>query len=433
MAQHLVNGTPGLRASVVTHRQWGKDTTGMHFTCCAAHKRVGNYWHLLPQYNQCRKSIWDSINPDTGLLRIDEAFPKELRAATNETEMKIDFHSGSTYQLVGSDSFHGLVGAMPIGIIFSEWSRANPMAWAYLSPMLEKNGGWAMFLSTPYGRNHMQQIYEYAKNTPGWFAGLYPADKTPVYTPQQLENIKNQYIALFGREEGMAMFLQEYFGSFEGAVLGSYYSRQMSKARADGRITKVPWNPGLEVFTYWDLGLDDSMTLWFIQHVGKSHHVIDYLEDTGMGLEHYAKEMAKKPYKYGGNVMPHDANQREMTNGEIAKSRKDVAESLGIKPIEVVQRAQNMELVINVQIPAVRNVLESCWFDAEKCAVGIAALENYHAKYDEDKKVLTKRPDHDRNSHGADAFRTFAVGYAERVPATEDLSVSEIMRRAAGR
>jgi phage terminase large subunit len=418
--------TPGARAVEVAHRQWGKDTLGMHFIACAAHLRVGNYWHMLPKSEQARTAIWTAINPDTGILRIDEAFPLEIRKQTYQSEMKIILNCGSSYQLVGSDNYNNLVSSMPIGIWASEWALANPLAWAYLDPMIEKNKGWIAFVSTSRGRNHLKTLYDFACIDDDWFADMKKASETEVFAPEQLKKIERDTIGQFGSDMGKAIFLQEYECSFEGAVLGSYYSQQMAAARAEKRITVVPWQPNTEVNTYWDLGLDDSMTIWFIQHIGKSHHVIDYEEGTGLGLEWYAKKMKERPYVYGNNYMPHDADQREMTNSEIALSRREVAENLGIKPIIVIPRAQNMDVIVNVHIPAVRNILPSCWFDEKKCALGINSLENYHAKYDEVKKVLTRRPEHDHNSHGADAFRTFAVGYEPA--AVKDKSVTEMMR-----
>lgn len=413
MWEYLENG--GKRAVEVAHRQWGKDTVGMHYTCVAAHQRKGNYWHMLPKGEQCRTAIWSAINPDTGILRIDEAFPKELRKSTNNTEMKIDLKVGSTYQLVGSDNFDRRVGAMPIGIMLSEWALANPMAWAFLGPILEKNGGWALFISTSRGRNHLQTLYNFAKSEPGWFAELTTADDTLVFEQSQLDSIRRGYHANFQEETGEALFQQEYYCSFEGAVLGSYYGKQMGKAKKDGRVSKVPYQPSSEVVTYWDIGVDDSTSIWFIQHIGKSHHVIDYYENTGMGMDHYATILKEKGYNYSDHLMPHDADSKEMTSGEFAKSPREMAEECGIKPVDVVPRAQNMELIVKVHIPAVRNILASCWFDEEKCARGIMGLENYHAHYDDKKKVLSNRPEHDHNSHPADAFRTFGVGYQTKI------------------
>lgn len=404
----------GRRGVVVGHRRWGKDDVSLHFTATQALQRPANYWHMLPQYKQARKVIWDAVNPRTGKKRIDEAFPEAIRKRTNTQEMLIEFVNGAVWQLVGSDNYNAYVGSPPAGIVFSEWSIANPMAWGFISPILEENAGWAIFIYTSRGNNHGRSTYDLATATHGWFAQKIPATKTGVFTAEQLEKIKAEMISLYGFELGTAMFNQEYLCSWDGAVLGAYLSRQISEAREQGRICKLPHDPGQEVDTFWDLGVDDSMSIWFMQRAGKSFHFIDYYEATGYGLEHYAKILKEKGYTYGNHYMPHDAKQREMTSGEIAKSRKEVAEALGIKPVITAKRARNMDIIINVHIPAMRNIIPSCWFDAAKCSQGLSCLENYSAEYDEAKKILGNRPRHDWASHGADAFRTFAVGYADQ-------------------
>lgn len=406
---YLENG--GKRAVQVAHRRWGKDEVALHYTCISAFKRVGNYWHMLPQINQARKVVWNAINPNTGRRRIDDIFPDKICIWKHEQEMAVKLKNGSIWQLVGSDNYNTIVGAPPVGIVFSEWAIANPMAWPYLSPILLENKGWALFIYTARPTKHAIDTYNFSKQNHAWFGNLQTVDDTKVFEKKDLEEEKIQLMKLHGDEFGEAMFLQEYYCSFTGAVLGAYFSKQIIQARNEGRITKVPWTPAIEVDTFWDLGIDDSMTIWFMQPIGKSYNFIDYYEASGFGLEHYAKLLKSKPYVYGNHWMPHDAAEREMTNSEVAKSRKQVAEDLGIRPIQIVPRARNMDVVIQVHIPAVRNILSQCWFDEIKCAGGISALENYKAEYDEDKKKLDNRPVHDWATHGADAFRTFAVGY----------------------
>jgi phage terminase large subunit len=401
----------GKRAVEVAHRRFGKDDVGLHFTATQAMQVVGNYWHMLPQYSQARKVVWTAINPATGKRRIDEAFPPEIRRKKNEQEMMIELRSGSVWQLVGSDNYNSIVGAPPIGIVMSEWALANPMAWAYLAPILEANNGWVLFIYTSRGNNHGRTTYEHALQDAEWYAERLSARDTDVFSPKQLDKIEKEYIHIFGDELGRAIFEQEYLCSWEGAVFGAYFSRQMRQASEENRITTVPYQPTHEVDTFWDLGVDDSMAIWFMQPSGKAFHFIDYYENTGYGLEHYAHILKDKGYNYGNHYMPHDANIREMTSSEIARTRKQVAEQLGIRPIEVVSRVRNMDTLINVHIPACRNVLSRCWFDKEKCKIGISALENYRAEYDEEKKILSNKPLHNWSSHGSDAFRTFAVGY----------------------
>lgn len=418
----LENG--GLRAVEVAHRRWGKDEISLHMTATKMVERVGNYWHMLPQFNQCRKAIWEAVNPRTGKKRVDEVFPEEIRKATRNTDMYIELMNGASWQLVGSDNYNALVGSPPVGIVFSEYALSDPQCWGYLSPILEENGGWAAFISTSRGNNHLKKLLDYARITPGWFAQVLTADDTPVFTKQRLLEIRAEMVGTFGQELGEAMFEQEYMCSFQGAVLGAYYGKQMALARKEGRITRVPHETGLEVYTFWDLGVDDSMTIWFMQFVGRETRVIDYYENSGMGLAHYAKILKgqevgpdrsdhRKHYLYGDHYMPHDAKVREMSAGEHAKKRIEVAEDLGIKPIIVVTRPRNSDAVMT-GIEAARNCIGSCYFDEVRCSQGISALEGYKSEYDEEKKVMKNTPLHDWTSHGADAFRTYAVGYAPK-------------------
>lgn len=411
----------GKRAVECAHRRWGKDDVSLHFTACAAMQQVGNYWHMLPEYNQARKVIWDAVNPKTGKRRIDEAFPESIRAATRKHDMQIELISGSVWQLLGSDNYNRYVGSPPRGIIFSEWSLANPMCWPYIMPILEENGGWAIWIYTMRGNNHGAQLLNFALNQPNWFAQKLTVDDTPVFKPDQLERIKAELISIHGAEHGEALFMQEYYCSTDAAVLGAIYAKQIATARADGRICNVPHTTGFEVDTFWDLGMDDSTTIWFIQSIGREHRVIRAYSASGEGLEHYARVLKQFPYVYGEHFMPHDAAVRELGTG---KSRRETAEDLGIRPIRIVKRARDAQAVRN-GIEAGRNIFSQCWFDSRNCSDGLSALEGYCYEYDEENKKLKDTPKHDWTSHYADSWRTFAVGYQPRII---HKSVSAIMR-----
>lgn len=410
----------GTRAAMVAHRRWGKDDVALHFTACALMQRIGNYWHMLPKYEQARKVIWTAVNPHTGMKRIDEAFPLEIRTKTNQQEMKIEFKNGSTWQLVGSDNYNQFVGAAPIGITLSEYAISNPMAWAYISPMLEENNGWALFIYTARGNNHGKTMYLKALNDPLWFSQLVTAEDSEVFSEEQLARIKQDTIELYGPEVGEALFNQEYYCSFEGAQLGAYYAKQLTIARKENRIRQLPNATDQEVYTAWDLGIDDSTSIWFFQVVAGEFRFIDYYENMGEGLAHYAKALQNKPYVYGDHFLPHDVEHRTVQTG---KSHREALEELGLKSIITVKRAKDSQAVLG-GIEASRNILSKCWFDESKCSQGLIALESYHAEYDDVKKKLGNHPTHDWSSHGADAFRTFAVGYQPRV---KQVSVTQMM------
>lgn len=403
----------GLHAVEIAHRRWGKDDVALHHTAMSMVERVGTYWHMLPEAAQARKAIWTAVNAKTGKRRIDEAFPDILRENVNEGEMFIRLKNGSTWQAVGSDNYNSLVGSNPAGIIHSEYALADPAAAGYFSPILAENRGWELYITTPRGNNHAKRILDYARVTYGWFGQILKATDTPVFTPYQLAQEKEKLIAMYGEDHGLAKFAQEFLCSFEGAVFGAYYSKQLVKAREEGRICNVPVSPGHEVYTFWDLGVDDSTSIWFMQFPGKEIRVIDYYENTGMGMAHYAGVLKGKGYHYGDHYMPHDADYREMGGGEYAKTPKEIAEDLGIKPVNVVQRARDTQTVI-AHINMARNTFDSCWFDEKRCMKGLSGLEAYCADYDEKKKKLDNKPLHNWASHPSDAWRTFAVGWTGR-------------------
>jgi len=200
----------GRRAVLKWHRRSGKDDLALHLTAAQMFKRKGTYWHVLPSYAQARKAIWDAVDPKKGIRRIDWAFPKILRERTNEQEMKITLKNGSVWQLLGSDNYDELVGSNPVGVVFSEYALCKPEAWSYISPILEENNGYAIFISTVRGENHFTELYRYAENTPAWFASRVDADKSGVFTPSQLENIREELARVNGEEFGLQIFRQEY-------------------------------------------------------------------------------------------------------------------------------------------------------------------------------------------------------------------------------
>jgi phage terminase large subunit len=394
---------PGLRADVAAHRRWGKDEVALHFAATKMATKPGTYWHMLPEASQARKAVWDAINPHTGMRRIDEAFPKQLRATTREQDMLIRLKNGATWQVMGSDNYNSLVGSPPVGVVLSEWSLAKPDAWTYLRPVLAENGGWALFLWTPRGRNHATRAFEAREKDPTWYAKRSPATLTSVFTPEALEKERLEMIAEAGSvEEGQAKFETEYMVNFDVATPGSYYGTALSDAKAQGRICTVPYDPALKVDTAWDLGIDDYTAIWFVQQTANQIRVIDYYETGGEGLQSIVREaIASKPYIYGTHYLPHDVMVREL--GAAGRSRYETLKGLGMGVIDV-GKATDPEDRIN----ATRLTIPLCYFDAVKCEPGLDRLRGYRKKWNRALAAFTG-PLHDENSHGADAFGEFAI------------------------
>ena len=307
--------------------------------------------------------------------------------------MLIELKNGSIFQVIGTDKIDTIVGTNPIGCVFSEYSLQNPVAWEFIRPILAENGGWAVFNYTPRGKNHGYDLYEMAKNNPSWFAEILTVDDTKAISKELIDA---------ERESGMDedLIQQEFYCSFNAAIQGSYYSKQIAKAETENRITNVPYDEILKVDTVWDLGVGDAMSIWFVQRTSKEIRLIDYYECSGEGFPYYAKILSDRGYNYGNHYAPHDIAVKEMGSG---LSRLEVARGLGI----------NFKIVKNIPIEdginAVRIIFNKCWFDKIKCKQGLNALISYHKEYDENRKEYKKTAFHDWSSHGSDAFRYLAV------------------------
>jgi phage terminase large subunit len=398
--EYLVKG--GKRAIEVAHRRWGKDEIALAATCELAHQRPASYWHCLPEYEQGRKALWDSINAHTGKRRIDEAFPPEIREGKDEQKMFIKFKCGSTWQIIGSDRYDATVGAGVAGIVYSEWALANPSAWAYHRPMLEENNGWAAFITTPRGRNHAKSMYDMAKANKKWFAEISSVHQTGALSAEQLDETIREYVALYGEDVGRAQFEQEYLCSFNAAILGAFYAREMLAVRSENRIGEFEAVEGKPVHTAWDIGVRDDTSIWWFQVVGARLLILDVYSTSGVGVDHYAEICHSKPWPRGNDYVPHDAKVKEWGTG---RTRTEQMRSHGLNPV-LVPLATKMD-----GIQAVRTTLPLCRFHSRCEERGIAALEQYRREWDDEKKCFRASEVHDWTSHFADAYRYLALAW----------------------
>lgn len=391
------------RFCTVWHRRAGKDKCYVNLVAKAALTRVGAYYYFFPTYAQGKKILWDGMDA-TGYRFLDH-FPKLLiDGQPNATEMKLRLRNGSLFQVVGSDNIDTIVGTNPVGCVFSEFALQDPIGWDFVRPILAENDGWAAFNFTPRGKNHAYKLYQMAKDSNGWFSQLLTVDDTKAIAPDKLAEER--------REMDTELFEQEYYCSFEGAMQGAYYGKELREAESEGRTTHIAYDPRLLVDTWWDLGIGDATAIWFTQTHFNEVRFIDYYETSGEGLPHYKRVLEGRKYLYGKHYAPHDIEVKELGTG---RSRLETARSLGIT-FQVLPK-----LRVEDGIEAARNIFPRCWFDKTKCARGLDALASYRKEWDEKRQEFKNHPYHDWASHGADAFRYFAIGHRDaRVPKPVD-------------
>lgn len=361
-------------------RRSGKDHIAFYLAIRQMLKKVCTIFYMFPTYRQARMCLWDGINIEG--RRIIDYIPRELIARKNESEMKIELVNGSILQLAGSDNFDSLVGSNPYGCIFSEFSLQDPQGWSFLRPVLAANDGWALFISTPRGRNHFWELAQLAQASDKWFYSRLTVDDTKHISAE----------ALFEERKEMSedLFEQEYKCSFDAGVEGAYYTKYLDKMKLNNQITDVPYEVGFPVHTAWDLGMSDSTVIIFFQTIGQSIRIIDYYENADRGLEHYISLVKNKEYIYGKHIAPHDIAVRELGTG---MSRLEKSRSLGVSFVT----APNLPIIDGIE--AVRSSLSKIWIDEKKCKKLIDAIDNYRKEWDSKKKVYRDHPRHDQYSH----------------------------------
>lgn len=400
----------------VAHRRCGKtvacinDMVKRAITTAKQHYRAA---YLAPYLKQAKDVAWEYL----------KRYSQPIWAKPpNESELYVELVNGARIKIYGADNPDALRGGYLDDVTLDEYADMYPGIWGtIIRPMLADRIGTATFIGTPKGRNAFCEMYERAKEDPEWFTFMMRASETGVL--QQSELIAAQ------REMTPEEYEQEFECSFDAAIKGAYFGKEMAQADRDKRITLVPHEPELPVYTAWDLGIGDATAIWFWQVVGAEVRVVDFYEANGESIEHYAKVLHAKPYRYEADFVPHDARVRELGTG---RTRIETMLSLKLKP-RLVPSHKVMD-----GINALRVLFSRIWWDADACKDGLECLRQYRAEFDEKARTFKDNPKHDWTSHAADAARYMAMAYRELkpemvkeekpIPTLKDMTWNDMMR-----
>ena len=458
------------KAIQVLHRRAGKDIGALHLIGTASQLRIGNYKHILPFKTQARDAIWDGIDA-LGNRFIRNAFPDEIVESINESRMLVRFTNGSTYQLQGGDS-DKLVGAGPVGIVYSESALMSPNVRTFLRPMLDETGGWELHITTPRGKNWFYKLAMHAEQADDWYykyltirdtwrwaysaeildtdqlvqAGTTVLDdgaEVPVYAsiPSELKfaevakaeaaiekgiikgmyrvRIMTEQMVQELKDEGQDPFIvdQEYYCDWDVALQGSYYGDMMTRMVKTDRIGHFPHNPNKPVYVHMDIGFNDATSITFTQEGPMGQGIIiDHLWGSQKSLLDWVYEIEKHAYANGYMlgivIMPHDADHHEVSHGMTRREyvmEEGGFESRGMQ-FDVLERAEKQ-----AGIDAVRGFLATCCINETRCEYLIESLKSYRREFDEKNQTYRNTPVHDWASHPADNVRYLASSWSDTV------------------
>jgi phage terminase large subunit len=377
-------------ACVVAHRRAGKTVAAINDIIRAAITYTGPnplFGYVCPYRSQAKSVAWDYL----------KWFAAPITASTNESELTVRLVNGAVIRLFGADNADAMRGLGFSGIFMDEYGDFKPSVFGnIIRPALADKQGWAVFAGTPKGRNQFYDVMKLAEKSDDWFSLRLPASKSGLLPPSELEAARAQLT--------QDQFDQEFECSFDAAIIGAIWGREMRQAELEGRITHVPYDPNVPCHTAWDLGYRDDTAIWWYQVIRGEIHVIDFYAVSGANVTELAEVVLTKPYSYGKHNLPHDARAKTLASG--GKSIiEQLAEHLGLKHLTIVP-----DLGVQDGIQAVRKMMPRCWFDT-KTSDGLEALRQYEREYDEDKKAFRQTPKHNWCSHPADAFRMLAVAW----------------------
>lgn len=298
-------------ACIVAHRRCGKtvgcinDKIKRAVTLAKPH---GRYAYVAPFLAQAKEVAWDYL----------KRFAQPIIADKNEGELWVELINGSRIRIHGADNPDRLRGPYLDGAVLDEYADMRPSVFGeVIRPMLADRQGWATFIGTPKGHNEFHAIHERAQASPDWFSSVLRASETDILPKAELIEA--------AKDMTPEQYAQEFECSFEAAILGAYFGKELAEADRAGRITEVQYDSTLPVYTAWDLGIGDSTAIWFFQVTANEIRIIDHYENHGQGLPHYAAVLGSKPYRYGIDWVPHDAKVKELGTGRTrVEDRKSV-------------------------------------------------------------------------------------------------------------
>jgi phage terminase large subunit len=383
-------------ACLVCHRRAGKTVAAIMDLIDAAlrtKKPDARFSFMAPTYAQGKDVAFGYLKHYTA---------KVPNVEQRESDLMVIFPNGARIRIYGAETYDRLRGGYNDGVVLDEFGDWDPRAWPeVIRPTLADRGGWAVFIGTPKGRNQFFDIYQQARNDPGWFSLVLKASNTGLLSDYELRDLQ--------RSLSVPVYAQEMECSFEVAVAGAVYGRELDEARNDGRITRVKHDPSLPVDVYFDLGFADHTAVWFVQHSQGEIRLIDHHEENGHAFPHYMQLLQARGYTYRTMWLPHDAKAKNLGTG---RSVEEMARAAGWRVMIV------KNLSIEDGINAARVLFANMWFDEVRCERGLLALRNYRFKADMAGTPVSREPVHDWSSHSSDAIRMVAVAMQEHKRAT---------------
>jgi phage terminase large subunit len=386
----------------VAHRRCGKTVACVNDMIRRAATSPLTFYkaaYIAPYLRQAKDVSWTYF----------KHYAAPLIARVNESELWIELVNGARIRIYGADNADALRGGYLDDVVLDEYADMDPSVWgSVIRPMLADRAGTVTFIGTPKGRNNFFEMWQRAKEDPKWFSFLWRASETGILPESELDLARGDMTS--------EQYEQEFECSFEAAILGAYYGREMAECERSGRI-RLDLQPvaNVPINTAWDFGNGSNMAVWVFQvgtdHNGRSQLLIhDFIQCANWYFDDYLGEVNKRGYS-GSDYVPHDAR---VPSFETGRTRIETMVAAGRRPVLVSDHH------VDDGINATKLAFPRMIFNGTNCKIGIEALRQYRAEWDEKARVFRTVPRHDWASHPADALRYLAMAWREIIAPKND-------------
>ncbi len=392
-------------------RRSGKEVESFNFVIESAVEDPGLYIMVYPTNVRARAVLWDGaiLMPDGRSVKFLDMIPQRIIQKKNNQEMKIWLTNGSVIWIMGSDiNPDKLRGTNPRGIVYSEFAFQDPRVSYIMMPALRQNGGWMLGQSTFDGMNHFYQMIENNKDDPDWYCRV---DSIVTLVDENGERYITDEMIEEDRRSGMPEYLiqQEYYGVVEINQETKYFAHAIKNVRDGNRIIPNLLIPEANVYSAFDIGINDctAIVLFQVKRVSGYYkpYAIGYMEANNRDLAYYVMEIRRFCARYNlvfrDHFIPHDGQKRDFNTG---KNTIDFMQEMGESAF-IVPRPTSKENAIE----AMRRKLYLCEFNRENTGRLIDCLSDYGKEFDDKMGTYKNRPLHNWSSHGVDAFQTMTL------------------------
>ena len=234
-------------------RRAGKSLFAWNLLIREAINKPGTYWYCFDNYSTAYKAIWVAMTSKS--IRFLDMIPKDLVLSMNSAKLEIKLTNGSVITLVGINKADKLVGAGLQGVVFDEYAVLSPNSIEFISAMLGETGGWRVMISTPRGKNHFYEQFNFAKAHPEFAYTLQMHCGMPeiaqYMAPGFLDQERLQIINKYGND---ALFQQEYMTSWISPNSGSVFGALTKIMKDEGRVAPITPDRERPFYAAWDLG-----------------------------------------------------------------------------------------------------------------------------------------------------------------------------------